>query len=108
MFGVIGPSGLPYANPTREWGKMGKATRASVTEWLRQYFNPRELIVVDAFETEKARHICPGTKKIVLLDKNVCSVPIMEEGMDSRVDVEVFWCPLCAELIVNKQSLEFN
>lgn len=82
----------------------GTVTRKAIVDYMKASLGTENVVSVDEFETMKARHVCKNSriKKIVLLDKTVFNVPTVK----GYVPVEVFWCPECRELIVNKSSLD--
>ena len=77
-------------------------TKQSIKNYIAMYSNCSDIEMVDSFETLKARHVCPGTNMVILLDKMYIPVPT-SRGM---VNVETFFCQRCRKLIVNKESME--
>ena len=102
--GYSDPYGNPYNEPVRP--KSYRITRQQILESLRRMYCPSDLVVVE-FETDRARHICPGTHHIKILNKDVANVRVpIDYGMIDVVPVEVIFCPNCKKLIVNRYSLE--
>lgn len=77
-------------------------TKQSIKDYVCLSTNCTSVEMVDEFETVRARHICLGTRVIKLLDKIYVPVPTTK-GM---LNVEVFLCPICRKLIINKSSME--
>lgn len=80
-----------------------KATKKDVLNYISYYFNTSDVVVVNDFESLRARHVCQGGKIIWLLEKFVFPVPI---GCNSFVNVEMFRCQYCGRVIVNRSSLD--
>ena len=79
-------------------------SKKSILDYLGYFAGTQDLEVVSEFDTVRARHICRGYKKeIVLLNKDIIPVPTS----NGNICVEVFFCPRCRKLLVNSQSLEF-
>lgn len=76
-------------------------TQQSIKDYVCLASGCNSVEVVDEFETLRARHICQGTKLIQVLNKTFIPVPTTK-GM---VNVEVFFCPVCRKLIINKSSM---
>lgn len=84
-------------------GQMGiSPTKQSIKDYVCLMANCSSVDMVDEFDTLKARHICQGSKVISLLSKDFIPVPTTK-GM---INVEVFFCPMCRKLIINKASME--
>lgn len=81
---------------------MRKTTRKDIIEWFQYTFNTRNIVQIDEFETQRARHICPNTKTIRVLELNTYNLQT-SEGI---LPVRYFYCPLCGELILDKSSLQ--
>ena len=79
-----------------------KTTRKDVLAYLQQMSGASEIVQVNEFETMRTRHICKGSKQIILLDKGIVQVPTS----NGILNVEYFLCPKCKKLILNKSSLE--
>lgn len=77
-------------------------TKKSIKDYLCLYSGCTDVVLIDDFETVRARHICKGSCFIQLLDKQVVPVPT-SQGI---VNVEVFFCSRCGKLIINNSSLE--
>ena len=77
-------------------------TKKSIQDYVCLTTGCSSYEVVEEFETSMTRHICPGSKVIKLLNKAVIPVPT-SRGM---INVEVFFCPMCKKLIINKASME--
>lgn len=77
-------------------------TKKSIKDYLCLSSGCTDAVLVDEFETMRARHICRGSCFIQLLDKQIVPVPT-SQGV---VNVEVFFCPRCGKLIINNSSLE--
>lgn len=81
--------------------KMKKTTRRDILDYLQQRAGTYDVVQVDDFETDRARHICKGGKQIFVLDKFVEPVPT-SEGV---LAVNYFLCPNCRRLILDKGSI---
>lgn len=79
-------------------------TKRDILGYIQSFTSASEIKQVDSFDTLRTRHICAGMQGIKLLDKTFIEVPV---GDGSNIPVEVFVCPVCRKVIVNKQSLEF-
>lgn len=77
-------------------------TQKSMKDYICLSTNCSSVEMVDEFDTLRTRHICPNQKYINLLDKSYVPVPT-SKGM---VNVEIFFCPICRKLIINKSSME--
>ena len=77
-------------------------TKKSIQDYVCLATNCNSVEVVDSFETLKTRHICQGTKDIRLISSSIIPTPT-SMGM---INVEVFYCPYCRKLIINKSSME--
>lgn len=64
-------------------------------------------VLLDDFESNVARHICHGGKKINLLQRELLRLPISTNGydIDGCLNVDYFLCRNCGKLFLNKQSL---
>ena len=82
--------------------KPRKVTKKSLVEYLTMCFNASEVVQVDDFESLRQRHICGGSRQIILLDKTTQQIDT-PEGV---VYAEVFFCPNCRKLIINKSSID--
>lgn len=92
------PGQVPSQQPRRH------ITKKEILEYIQNFTCASELKQVDSFETLLARHICQGTTVIKLLNKSIIEVPVDDCGC---IPVEIFVCPVCRKVIVNKQSLDF-
>lgn len=77
-------------------------TRKMLLDYMSSYLGACEVITVDDFGTPNTRHICRGTAKIKVLSKINFNIPT-PKGI---VCAEIFWCPNCRKLIVNRNSLD--
>ena len=79
-------------------------TKRSIIDFICLNTQCSSYVLVDEFESLRARHICPAIsqKNIWLLEKDTIPVPTTK-GM---IGVEVFFCPYCRKLYINKSSLE--
>lgn len=77
-------------------------TKQSIRDYIRLFTNCSHDEMVDEFSTLRTRHICSGSKNIIVLDKSVIPV-LTTKGM---VNVEVFLCPKCRKLLLSKESME--
>lgn len=80
-----------------------RVTKQDLVNFIMQDLNASEVVKCDEFETMRTRHICPGTKQIRLLEKNVYNVPT-PSGL---VPVGVIFCPNCRKLWIDKNTLDF-
>lgn len=80
-----------------------KTTRKDVITYLQNKSCASEIVLVNDFETQRARHICKGGKDIYVLEKGIEQVPTSF----GYISVEYFLCPVCKKLILNKQTLVF-
>lgn len=80
-----------------------RATRRDVLNYISNYFMTTDIVVVNEFETLRARHVCPGGRIIWLLEKFVLPVPV---GYETYINVELFRCQCCGKVIVNRNSLD--
>ena len=77
-------------------------TKQSIKNYLMMYSGCNEMEVAESFDTIRTRHICLGSKEIIILDKTFVPVPT-NRGI---INVEVFFCPRCRKLIINNESME--
>ena len=77
-------------------------TKKFLVDMLVKYLGANEVVKVDDFETVNTRHICRGSKNLVVLSKMTYSVPTQY----GCVPVEYFLCPNCRKLIINNSSLD--
>ena len=77
-------------------------TQQSIKDYICLSTNCTSVEMISEFYTMKARHICPNSHMIVLLEKSFIPVPT-SKGI---VNVEIFLCPRCGKLMINKTSLE--
>ena len=97
-----------YGNPYRDPSvyKPHRITRQQILAVLSNMYCPSDLVVAE-FETIRARHICPGSHHIKILNKDIANVRVpVDYGMIDVIPVEVIFCPNCKKLIVNRYSLE--
>lgn len=94
--------GMPTQPGMPKPPKPPKVTKKFIVEILTNMYNAQEVVQVDDFDSLRQRHICAGTKVITLLDK--ITVPV--ETNEGIVYAEVFFCPRCGKLIINKSSIE--
>lgn len=83
---------------------MRKTTKKDILEYLQMRSGASEIVQIDEFETQRTRHICQGSKRIVVLEKGTEPVPTS----DGCVFAEYFLCNNCRKLIINKQSIEMG
>lgn len=76
-------------------------SKREILEYLKMYTSARDVVACDEFETQRARHICEGTKDIRVLE--MCRMPV-NMGF-SVIYVEYFICPNCGKLIYNRSSI---
>ncbi len=81
---------------------MAVISRKAIIDYLSSYFSTTNVALFDEFESQKARHICPGIAEIVLLDKKGLVVP-MPDG--SSLNISYFFCLRCKKLYLNKNEL---
>lgn len=102
MQGMAGMQGMQGGYPQNNDNMGGIApTQQSIKDYVCLASGCYSVDVVDEFETLRARHICEGTKLIQVLNRTFIPVPTTK-GM---VNVEVFFCPMCRKLIINKSSM---
>lgn len=105
MYGnVYGYNGYGYGYGYNDMGRSNgiAVSKTQILDYLRNFAGTPNVEVVSDFDTQQARHICEGTKEIVLLNKDVIPVPTS----NGSLGVEVFFCPRCRKLLVNSGSLE--
>lgn len=97
---------MQYQNQmqTQQAQRMRKTTKKDILEYLQMRSGAREVVQVDEFETQRTRHICQGSKKIVVLEKGTEPVQTSE----GFIFAEYFLCNNCKKLIINKQSIEMG
>lgn len=93
-------------NGAGECGVIIKPTKKSVLDYLSRLYGTTNIVQIESFDSIRTRHICPGMKNILLLDKYVVNVPLYGE-IPTMLPVEIFFCNNCRKLYVNKQTLEF-
>ena len=79
-----------------------RCNRRSIVDYINFCLQASECVSADEFEVARTRHICKGTKQIILLDKEV--VPVYTDR--GIVNVEVFFCPRCRKLIINNSCFD--
>lgn len=93
----------PYMNQmSMQQEEMGiSPTKQSIKNYLTMVTGCSCIEEVDMFDTQRTRHICPGSGYISILDSGV--IPVQTSR--GIVNAEIFFCPNCYKLIVNKDSL---
>lgn len=97
------PSQMPdsygqYGNP----GSV-RVTKQDLVTYITQNLGASEIVKCDEFETLMTRHICPGTKKVILLKSDTFNVPTP----NGLVPVRVIFCQNCRKLWIDKNTLDF-
>lgn len=100
-YGVQGYRGQ-YGGQYGGQGSM-RVTKQDLVNYIVQNLGASDVVKCDEFETPKTRHICPGTKQILILNQDVFNVPT-PQGL---VPVGVFFCPNCRKLWIDKNTLDF-
>lgn len=77
------------------------ATVKSIVDYISASLGTSDVTRVDEFETQCARHICPGERVIRLIQKNTFGIPTVN-GM---VYAEIIYCGNCGKLLINKNSI---
>lgn len=78
-------------------------TKKMLVDYISESLGALSVVYVDEFEGNVTRHICTGGNQIQVLQSNVFNVPLAD---GSNVGVEIFWCPNCRKVIINKSSLD--
>ena len=81
---------------------MMAVTRREIIEYLRNTFQTNNVVVLDEFEKDTARHICHGYTEISLLKMQKTNVALPDGNM---VVINYFYCPRCGKLLLEKDSL---
>lgn len=84
------------------YGATRAVTKKMLLDTIVSFYGACDVVQVDEFETNYTRHICLGGSKIQILNVIHFNVPT-ERG---PVIVDIFYCPNCKKLIVNKSSLD--
>ena len=77
-------------------------TRAAIRDYVCMCCNAKDVDIADDFDTVLARHICVGSKNIVLLNRTYVPVPTTK----GVLNVELFLCQKCRKVILNKSTME--
>lgn len=99
-------NGGMYGQPNPQMGNgygTVRVTKQDLINFIVQNLQASEVVKCDEFETAKTRHICPGTKNIVLLNSDVFNVPTP----NGIVPVSVIFCPNCRKLWIDRNTLDF-
>lgn len=104
MNGGCFPNQGMYGQPSGVQSMGRRMTKRDIIEILRYNYGASDVVQVDDFDSERARHVCQGGTQILLLDKTVQPMQVSDF---ETIQVEVFFCPQCRKLIVNKSSLDF-
>lgn len=91
-----------YSGYGNGYGSPRAVTRKMLLDSIVSYYGACEVVQVDEFETDYTRHICQGGSKIQILNVIHFNIPT-DRGV---VTANIFYCPHCRKLIVDKSSLE--
>lgn len=94
--------GQPFPQMGNGYGTV-RVTKQDLVNFIVQNLQASEVVRCDEFETAMTRHICPGTKNIVLLKSDTFNVPTP----NGIVPVRVIFCPNCRKLWIDKNTLDF-
>lgn len=86
-------------NPQYQYGV--SPTAKGIEEYICMLLGTTDVTRVDEFETQVARHICPGSNMISLIGKAIISVPTTK----GIINAEYIFCNICKKLILNKSSI---
>lgn len=78
-----------------------KMSKRDIMFTLQQCLTSTEIVEVDGFDSDVARHICRGGSTIELLPK--CVFPFQLE--DGYLNVEYFRCNLCGKVLVDGNTI---
>ena len=78
-------------------------TRKNIIEMICYNLGTQNYVMLDEFETAKARHICQQNNKIYLLDREQMNL-VFPDGSGSIL-VEYYLCRQCGKLMLNKDNL---
>ena len=82
---------------------MASVSRKDIINFLVYSLGASSYVLVDEFETVKARHVCPGTTQIRLLEKR--QYPVVLPNNIDQIIVDYFMCDQCRKLFLDKDSV---
>lgn len=91
-----------YNQGCNGYGGRRAVTKKMLLDTIVSFYGACDVVQVDEFETDYTRHICQGGNKIQILNVIHFNIPT-EMG---PVVANIFYCPNCRKLIIDKSSLE--
>lgn len=99
--GMYGDNSMSYNDNGMFMGGIA-STQKSIKEYVCLTTGCTSVEVVDEFDTNMTRHICPGSKRVILIERGVIPVPT-NKGI---VNVGIMFCRGCGKLILDRSSME--
>lgn len=78
-------------------------SRKMIVDYICASLGTTNVVLLEEFETVNARHICPGSREIVLLGRE--QFPIDLPDGSGRLVAELYLCRRCGKLMINKNTL---
>ena len=82
--------------------KVHNPSMTEIVNYLAGMLQASEVVLIDGFDTHKTRHICKGSKRVLVLDRCVSSLYVPS----GTLYIEYFVCPNCRKVLVNKSSIK--
>lgn len=82
---------------------MASVSRKDIINFLVYSLGASSYVLLDEFETMRARHVCPGTTQIRLLEKR--QYPVVLPNNIEQITVDYFMCDQCKKLFLDKDSV---
>lgn len=77
-------------------------SRKEIVDYICAMLGTGNVVLLDEFETDKARHICRGGKDIVIMSREYMDVALPD---GNYITAEYYLCRSCGKLLLNKNSL---